>query len=173
MAKCNACGRIMFGGVRADGLRYCSNRCRNSHRLISDAQLIPAEVTDALAAQIHAGRCPKCKGPGPVDVHKYYQVWSALVVTRWSTRSQVSCLRCAIKSQAGSLLFSLLFGWWGIPWGIVFTPVQIFRNAAEMIFPQDRALPSERLKRLASVQLASRVVPAAPRSRVPPHQTAV
>src|SRR5947209_3385923 len=25
-------------------------------------------------------------------------------------------------------LISLLFGWWGIPWGIVYTPVTIFAN---------------------------------------------
>ena len=164
MARCSACGRIMLGGIRIDGYRYCTQRCRKSHALISVSDMIEPDVINAFATQIHSGPCPKCKGSGPVDIHKHYQIWSALVMTRWSSRSQVSCRRCALKSQAGGLVSTLLLGWWGFPWGLIFTPVQICRNITAMVRPPNPAAPSDNLKRLAKLQLASRVSsPASPR----------
>jgi hypothetical protein len=48
-------------------------------------------VVDRQVEEIFRGNCPKCRGLGPIDVHKVHQVWSALVLTRWTTKSQVSC----------------------------------------------------------------------------------
>ena len=159
MAKCASCGRIIFGGLKDGGKRFCNARCRAGGQIFAAASVLPAEVVDGLATQIHAGSCPKCKGPGPVDIHVSHRVWSALFLTRWSSSPQISCRRCGLKSQAGNLLFSSLFGWWGIPWGLIFTPVQISRNIGAMLWPPKAANPSEQLKRVARLQLATHVKP--------------
>jgi hypothetical protein len=111
--------------------------------------------------------CPKCRGMGPVDVHKVHSVWSALLLTRWSTKPQVSCRSCAIKDQMGGALFSLVCGWWGFPWGLVLTPVQITRNIMGMANPPDGKRPSESLRKLVLVRLGAQMM-SRPEAGVPP-----
>jgi hypothetical protein len=41
--------------------------------------------------EVHRSNCPRCSGPGPLDVYKAHQVWSALVLTSWSSRPALSC----------------------------------------------------------------------------------
>ncbi len=157
MAKCSTCGKIMFGGLRTGSLRFCSSRCQNSGRVLSAAAVLPDDVVESMAQQIHSGPCQKCGGPGPIDIYRYHRVWSAVVLTRWSSASQASCRGCGLKSQAGSIAFSALAGWWGFPWGLVFTPVQIIRNIGAIACPPDPTAPSDALKRAARLRLASRV----------------
>jgi hypothetical protein len=120
--------------------------------------------------EVFRGNCPKCNGLGPVDVHKVHQVWSALILTRWSSAQQVSCKSCATKSQLGGTLFSLALGWWGFPWGLVLTPVQVVRNIAEMCSGPDSAQPSQALRKLVLVNMGARMVQAGQTSAgaVPP-----
>jgi hypothetical protein len=59
-----------------------------------------------------------------------------------------------VKSQLGDLAFSALLGWWGFPWGLLVTPVQIARNIAALASPPDPAQPSARLLQTARIQLA-------------------
>jgi hypothetical protein len=117
MARCGYCGEtIVFGGVTAGDLRFCNNKCLEKARVAASRAPIPDEAVADLARQIHAGPCPRCQGAGPVDVHMAYWVWSALAFTRWGNRQQVSCRGCAVKTQAGRLALSAVFGWWGFPW---------------------------------------------------------
>lgn len=69
-----------------------------------------------------------------------HRVWSALVLTNWSSHPAISCRGCALKRQAGSLLSCLVLGWWGLPWGLVWTPVQVIRNIVGMVKPPERKL---------------------------------
>src|SRR5262249_4991286 len=104
--------------------------------------------------QIHYGLCPKCSGPGPVDVHVSYRVWSVLIVTTWSNKPQISCRRCGVRSQLASAGVSAVVGWWGFPWGLVMTPVQVTRNivaAARGGGPTQPSAELERMVRLAMV----------------------
>ena len=79
MARCAACGEtILFGGVTQGDLRYCNTICQNKGRVIAAAAQVPESEAKSLAHQIHQGPCPRCKGPGPVDVHTSYWAWSAL-----------------------------------------------------------------------------------------------
>jgi hypothetical protein len=154
MATCAYCGEtIVFGGVKAGDLRFCNGKCLYKARILASSPSVPEEAVADLARQIHSGPCPLCQGPGPVDVHVAYWVWSALAFTRWGNRQQVSCRRCAAKSQAGRLAVSAVFGWWGFPWGIFITPVQVCRTAMALASPPKPMEPSARLRQVARAYL--------------------
>ena len=158
MSKCGYCGSaIIMGGVRSGTERFCNNKCARNAYVLQAAKSVPPAVVDRQVEEVFHGNCPKCRGIGPIDVHKVHRVWSALVLTRWTTTSQVCCRSCATKSQAGGALFSALFGWWGFPWGLVLTPVQITRTVVGMCKGSNTSRASEDLRRLVLVNLASQV----------------
>ena len=156
MAKCDYCGStIIFGGKQNGNLRFCNDRCLQEGSLAAIAHQVPDNVVEQAVWSAHQGHCPKCNGSGPVDVHVSHRVWSALVITSWRSQPQVSCRRCGIKSQCGDAAFSLLLGWWGIPWGLVMTPVQIGRNIVAMSRPPDPTKPSAQLDRIIRLNIAA------------------
>ena len=156
MARCDACGStILFGGSRHGDLRYCNDKCLQRGLLIANSQLIPQEVVQRRVWEVHQGNCPKCQGRGPVDVHNSYKVWSMVLLTTWQTEPQLSCRACGVKSQAGNLLFSLVLGWWGFPWGLIMTPVQVTRNLLGMFRSPDPLKPSPSLEKIVRMSLAS------------------
>ncbi|MBX3701079.1 MAG: hypothetical protein KF903_08800 [Dokdonella sp.] len=159
MASCGACGTtILFGGRDYAGMRFCSEKCAANGRVAIAAQRVPDAEALLLASQIHAEKCPKCAGPGPVDMRASYKVWSAVFMTRWASASQVACRRCGIRKQSLSALGSLIFGWWGFPWGLIMTPVQLFRNIAAIVKPHDPARPSPQLIQHSRLLLADRML---------------
>ena len=159
MAKCGYCNStILIGGVRSGTQVFCNQKCRNNASVLSAVKNIPSDVIDRQVEEIFRGNCPKCRGLGPIDVHKVHRVWSALVLTRWTTTPQVSCRSCATKNQLGGILFSAVLGWWGFPWGLILTPVQITRNVAGMCGGPDSAKPSDALRRLVQVNLGAQTL---------------
>ncbi len=159
MSTCAVCGStILFGGKRMDEYRFCNDTCLAKGRHLAVASQVPDDLVAQLAAKLHAGPCPKCQGAGPIDVHKAHSVWSALVLTSWKTQPYVVCKRCGTRAQLLALLSSTLFGWWGVPWGLLVTPMQIVRNVAALRRSPDPLRPSEDLLRLARLHLASQLV---------------
>lgn len=160
MAKCDACGTtILLGGVKDGELRFCNRRCQQKGALITIANQIPEEIVRREAMAIHQGRCPKCNGVGPVDVHVSYRIWSAVFVTGWESRPRVSCHSCGVKSQLGDTFFCLFLGWWGIPWGVIGTPIQIGRNLVAFASPPGPNKPSDQLERSVRMLLAAQAGP--------------
>ncbi len=158
MAACGACGTtILFGGVDHQGRRYCNAECAQNGALQQLADQVPDADARMLAAKIHGGACPQCSGHGPVDVHNAYQVWSALVMTSWKTVRRISCRRCALKAQALHLVGSGALGWWGFPWGLIMTPVQVVRNVTAMASPPQPGQPSRALVEHARLVIAQHV----------------
>ena len=156
MARCDYCGsRILFGGARDGDLRFCNARCQQTGTLLKISRQIPDDVIQKRLWEVHQGRCPVCQGNGPVDVHTSHQVWSALVVTTWKSQPRISCRRCGIKSQVQGLLISLVAGWWGFPWGLIFTPVQIVRNLGGLFNGPEPMKPSAQLEKLVRMNVAS------------------
>src|SRR4051794_34859709 len=99
MAQCDYCSTtILFGGVRDGDARYCNATCHQKGVLHGLAHVVPDDVVQEQARLIHQGECPRCGGPGPVDVHTSHRVHSFLVMTQWSSRPQVSCGSCGVKS---------------------------------------------------------------------------
>lgn len=159
MASCSYCSSfILFGGASDQTGRYCNDRCQQAGHLLLIAQRIPQATLDELTANVHQGECPRCRGRGPVDVHKAHKVWSALLLTSWSSAPEISCKSCAVKRQIGASFFSGTLGWWGFPWGLIMTPFQIIRNGVEMFGGPDSSKPSPLLHRHVAMQAAASLV---------------
>lgn len=159
MPKCHYCGTsILFGGASDGERRYCNQECLERGQILGIADDIPPAELDDLISQIHNGPCPRCQGPGPVDVFKAYQVWSALVLTSWSTQPTVCCRSCGVKHQLKGLALSTLLGWWGFPWGLVVTPVQITRNLLALSRSAPTLQASEELSRAIRFDVATQLL---------------
>jgi hypothetical protein len=158
MAKCGYCGStIIMGGVHDGHERFCNNKCRQSFAILGLTRNVPADMLERKVEEVWRGNCPQCRGLGPIDVHKVYSVWSAIALTRWSTKSLVSCRSCATKRQLGGAVFSFFFGWWGFPWGLILTPVQVTRNIIAMSRGPDSSRASDALRRLVLVNLGAQM----------------
>jgi hypothetical protein len=156
MATCAFCNStILFGGASVGGRRFCNARCAERGTLLTMADQIPEHLVQQQLWSVHQGRCPKCTGPGPVDVHTSHRVVSMIVVTTWKSQPRVSCARCGHKAQAKDAAISLVAGWWGFPWGLIFTPIQISRNIAGMMKGPDPAKPSAQLEKMVRMSIAA------------------
>lgn len=161
MANCGYCGTtILLGGVRQGNLRFCNTRCQQNAYVLRVAQRVPPNVLERQIEEVFRGNCPKCRGLGPIDVHKVHRVWSALFLTQWSSSPQVCCRSCGTRGQVGGMLFSLALGWWGFPWGLVLTPVQVARNIADIFAGPDPSRPSNDLRKLVQVTLGLQMIQA-------------
>jgi hypothetical protein len=159
MAKCNSCGStIIMGGVSDGEFRFCNDKCHYNGYLQSVADQIPENVLEQEALRVHAGCCPVCQGSGPVDVHVAHKVYSVLLMTSWESQPFVCCKSCGVKKQGLGAAFSFFAGWWGFPWGLVMTPVQVIRNIVGMLQSGDSATPSEDLRRIVSASLAEQLL---------------
>ena len=158
MASCDHCGSfIIFGGEREGNRRFCNKTCRQNGFLAISADKLPQHVVDEAVDEMHASACPVCDGPGPVDVHMSHTIWSALYLTSWKSSPTLCCRSCGRKKQFGALCFSTALGWWGFPWGIVITPVQILRNISGLIGGPNPDVPSEKLEEIVRLDLAQRI----------------
>lgn len=161
MSTCEYCGKtILFGGVRDNGAHFCNQQCRQKavEQILSNE--IPQKVVDQQATEIHKGLCPICNGSGPVDVHLSYRVYSVVFFTSWKTRQNICCRNCARKKQIGDLVFSFLLGWWGFPFGLIITPVQIVRNIFAILRGPDQTWSSNQLRVLVKASIATRLATA-------------
>ena len=50
-----------------------------------------------------------------------------------------------------------LFGWWGFPWGVIYTPIQLGKNLSGIFGGPDPEVPLEQLETLTRIELAVRV----------------
>ena len=157
MAKCAFCGTtILFGGKKVEGLTFCNNKCLVNGRLAFVAREIPNDVVASQARAVHGGPCPVCgEHRGPVDVHTSHKVASFLIMTSWSSTPRVSCRSCGTRAQIGALFYSLALGWWGIPWGILMTPVQVVKNLTALLHSEQSLTPSDQLEQLIRISMAS------------------
>jgi len=155
MARCAFCNTfILIGGPKAGDERFCNNECLRKGEFAKFAGQVPDDLVHRETLKLHGGECPHCAGIGPVDVHTTYRVHSFLVMTQWSSRPAVCCGSCATKRALGDAAYSLFLGWWGIPWGLVMTPVQLVRNVVAMVRRPDPSEPTPALKQMVRMQIA-------------------
>ena len=60
----------------------------------------------------------------------FYQVVSLILLTTKTPIQGIFCSSCATKKGLKASLISALFGWWGFPWGPIWTISSICNNAA-------------------------------------------
>jgi len=157
MAKCGYCNATVMLGLRDGDQRFCNNKCKQNAYLLRMSRLVPAETLERELETIHRGNCPKCNLPGPVDIHKYYEVLSFIVLTRWTTKQQLSCRSCGQKRQWRAIALSFFGGWWGFPFGLILTPIQITRNMIAMYSQPPASQPSVNLRKLIQVHLGQQI----------------
>ena len=159
MAKCNYCNSlILFGAIEDEQHKFCSEVCYDRGFLLRISHQVPDYLVAQHISSVHKGPCPRCEGEGPVDVHTSHRVWSALITTSWHSIPTICCRTCGIRSQLGHTLFSLLLGWWGIPWGMLMTPIQVVRNLKSMLNGPNPSQPSDRLEHMLRLNLADELM---------------
>ncbi|HWE39172.1 MAG TPA: hypothetical protein VG406_21665 [Isosphaeraceae bacterium] len=156
MSQCDNChATILFGGFREGDFRFCSANCRDQGMVLVRASMLPEDLIEGEAKKIHESPCPLCGGEGPLDAHSLHWVWSGVMFTRWGTKQLICCRSCGRKGQLKNAAFSLVFGWWGFPWGLIFTPVQVGRNLRDALAWSDIG-PSDELRKTVRIALAQR-----------------
>ncbi|RTL29950.1 MAG: hypothetical protein EKK47_12060 [Burkholderiales bacterium] len=156
--ECDFCGSsARFSAVLDEGQRFCSKSCLRSARLLEASEDIPKEAIFQHACRIKEGPCPSCQRTlTRIEVRPYYRVWSVGLFTQWTKRTHICCLSCGRKTNLESLIFSVVLGWWGIPWGLIITPGQIIANITEMLRSRGDSEPSAELIQAARLDLAAR-----------------
>lgn len=155
MPQCDYCGTpILVSRVHEGDRDFCSEKCKEAAAILAASRKLPDDLIREKVEEVHQGTCPRCGGSGPVDVHTSHRVFSAFFATSWGSRSQVCCRSCGIRNQLGDAAFCLLFGWWGIPWGLVGTPIQVGRNLLGVATGPDPAEPSSELEKLVRLDVA-------------------
>jgi len=88
-----------------------------------------AEARTEAAAEVRHYKCEKCgRQDSSLRVSIFLGVLSLFVVTYKKAYAYILCAKCRIKY---SLLFNLevfLLGWWGFPWGPVYSIEALFEN---------------------------------------------
>jgi hypothetical protein len=133
MKKCSHCSkRIAFGGESLGTEAYCNKRCLKAGLLAAADFYLTEDIIQSQIDTVHKGPCPKCQGEGPNDLQSHYLIWSIILLTSHKEVSEVCCKSCGIKKKVGGLAFSTLCGWWGFPFGLILTPVQMIRNIGSL-----------------------------------------
>lgn len=160
MARCGYCDSfIIFGGVKEEGVRFCSKNCLENGQAVLLSQKIPEDFVIEQMLALHSGPCLRCgMDNGPVDVHVAYKIWSLLYVSSWKSVPKISCRKCGVKSQVFGLVSSLILGWWNFPYGIFMTPVQIVRNIAGIARKHPSDMPSEQMEHAVRRHLAQDIL---------------
>jgi hypothetical protein len=152
--QCDRCGAAIGRVEKWDGpLRFCSVECLRAGPVGGLAIQVSAVEVEQAAWAIRQAPCPCCHEHRPVDLYESYRIWSVLVFTTWHTRVTTCCSPCAQARRKRDAIFSALFGWWGFPFGIIWTPVQVFRNIRALIRHEESPRPSRQFLAALSAQL--------------------
>lgn len=73
--------------------------------------------------------CPSCGNTSfRLNGTLTYTVTSFILFTSHRSDSFIGCPDCLNKKNNNAILSTALFGWWGVPWGLIKTPLYIYRN---------------------------------------------
>lgn len=101
----------LFRGVLAQNKKYTVQEIEEYANLISE---LPCPICGSLDQKLN----------GTLS----HTVKSMVFVTTSKTELTIACPDCLDKKNDQAIKTSALLGWWGIPWGIIKTPLAIFRN---------------------------------------------
>ncbi|MDX2003240.1 MAG: hypothetical protein SFW35_12445 [Chitinophagales bacterium] len=79
--------------------------------------------------------CPECGSQlQHLNGALVYNVRSFVFVTSYSKSIKVACPKCLDKLNNKATLRTLALGWWGFPWGIIRTPMALYKNYGQIKF---------------------------------------
>lgn len=84
---------------------------------------------ETYAEKLRKIACPICN-----QTHKKlngtiaYTVKSFVFFSSFGIKPIIACPECLDKENNNSISSTLLLGWWGFPWGILKTPIYIYKN---------------------------------------------
>lgn len=80
------------------------------------------------------GACPRCGQACRARFSvEFAQVISFLVITFNRADTVEGCRACCLRFGLTRTLITLLVGWWGIPFGILFTPIALVKNIPALL----------------------------------------
>lgn len=125
-------GRTTDGGSKFKAISQAYSVLGDpKHRAEYDSVCLTVQPSASRKAEaISPITCGEC---GKVTAQPRYLVFRSVVsviLTTIRTPTQgIYCATCAKSAALKATLISSLFGWWGVPWGPIFTIGESFRNA--------------------------------------------
>ena len=117
-------------------------------RAVIEAQtrtLTPAEV-DALIHGIRHRPCPECgRSDQLLNAGVVASAKSFVVVSFYKAPIVVACPSCLKKQSQRALAVTSVLGWWGIPWGPIYSIRSLYHNTRTLSAAK-RPDPSEALR---------------------------
>ncbi|MDR2641359.1 MAG: hypothetical protein LBC74_01040 [Planctomycetaceae bacterium] len=129
---------ILYGGVEG----FAPENFKESKK---DA-FVPDEIVQECVEKIHSGPCSHCGRTGAVDVQYSYRVMSFFIITLRSTNPIIACRSCGLKTKFGGLFTTFFLGWWGIPFGLILTPIYLMLNIFALFSYPNPNRPSKKLE---------------------------
>ncbi|GAO41767.1 hypothetical protein [Flavihumibacter petaseus] len=87
------------------------------------------EEIDAFCDILSRLECPTCgDSKGRLNATLTAEAFSMILATTYDRKISVGCPRCLDKANNRALIKSVIFGWWGIPWGLIRTGQAIAVN---------------------------------------------
>src|SRR4051794_39338295 len=109
MSRCNWCGQsFYFSGRTIEGVEFCSQLCANDWTANQLIESLGQDEFDEIVRERRSGSCPKCAGPGPVDVRQSRRVLSFFYAAVSEPRRHVGCDACTRRGVRNDLLLSVL-----------------------------------------------------------------
>lgn len=103
--------------------------CNPELRANYDAAALSSVEREEEPGSVEPVMCSRCgKISGQPRYAIYYRVFSVVVVSVRNVSQGVFCSRCGAKEAYKSSLQTWLLGWWGIPWGPVWSLSALFWN---------------------------------------------
>ena len=87
------------------------------------------EELERYADKLRTLPCPNCgQTEQKLNGTIAHSVMSFLIFTTYKAVPFIACPTCLDKKNNSAMISTVLLGWWGIPWGLLKTPVYIYRN---------------------------------------------
>lgn len=87
------------------------------------------EEVETYAEFLRALPCPDCGNTkDKLNGTICHTVKSFIFFTTYGTKPVIACPDCLNKANNSATLSTALLGWWGFPWGLLKTPLYIYRN---------------------------------------------
>ena len=98
-------------------------------RIAVQLRVLSETEVAAYCELVRAQPCPRCwSSAQPLNATVVSHVASFIVATTWKEQLVVACPTCLDALNRKAATSSALLGWWGLPWGIIYTTRALIAN---------------------------------------------